>query len=187
MEKTTPRRTFLSKTFMASAVLALASSTSVVNAFSSNNSPFKGYNPFAEYKTDLRTSLVGKHVQVKGQIFDATGKHFLPNAKLEVWHLSPNSKKFEHRAILQTDSDGSYQFITDYPEREIGKMPRIYFRVSKDSNSYFTELSFNEQGAFISGKHWEENHQLGDKLLFPTHTNFLNHSTFQFNIVLNNH
>lgn len=184
MKKTTPRRSFLSKTLMASAGLALASSTSVARAFSGNTSPFRGYNPFAEEKTDLRKSLFGQHVEVRGQIFDSSGANVLSNAKIEVWHLSPNSKKFEHRAVLYSDKNGSYRFTTDYPNREIGKIPRIYFRVSRSSKPYFTELSFNDYGAYISGKHWEKNQQLGDQKLFPTQLSFLNTSQIKFNISL---
>ena len=187
MGKTTPRRSFLSKTLMASAGLALASSTSVVRAFSGNHSPFKGYRPFAEKTTDLRKSLFGQHVEVTGQIFDAEGVKVLPNAKIEVWHLTPNSEKFEHRAVLYSDENGSYRFITDFPNREIGKYYKVYFKVSNSKTSNFTELSFNNFGAFISDKHWEKNHQLGEQLLFPTHTTFLNQSIIQFNIALTNY
>jgi protocatechuate 3,4-dioxygenase beta subunit len=155
-------------------------SSNVVNAFT-DESPFHGYNPYSEEKTDLRTTVFGKHLSVKGVIYDELGINSLPNAKIEVWHLSPHSNKYRHRGTFKTDSFGNYEFITDYPNKEKGKCARIYFKVSKSETSYFTELSLNDYGAYISGKHWEENNQLGEKL-FPKKESFLNRSTVTFNI-----
>ena len=186
MEKITPRRLFLSKSLMATAVVASLSSTSVLRAFTHSESPFKGYNPFVEEKSDLRKNgLLSKSVTVKGRIYDSSGTLPLSNVTLEVWHLSPNSDKFRHRAKLRTNEWGEYAFITDYPNRETGRIPRIYFKVLKEQHSYFTELSFNDYGAYISGEHWEQNNQLGDQL-FPEKETFLDHSDITFNISLNN-
>lgn len=186
MKKTTPRRSFLGKTLMATAGLACVSSTSVLNAFTGEESPFSGYNPYAERKKDLRVNTFGKHVSVSGKIYDSKGKTPLGHTMVEVWHLSPGSAKFRHRAKLMTNEYGDYEFITDFPNREMGKHHKIYFKISKVNETYFTELSFNNFNAFISDKHWENNNQLGDKLLFPTHTTFLNRSSIKFNISLTN-
>jgi len=181
MEKITPRRSFLGKSLMATAGLVFISSSATLKAFTGNDSPYMGYNPFSEEKTDLRTTIFGKHLSVKGTIYDKTGSIPLPKAKVEVWHLSPNSTKFRHRAKLQTNSAGEYNFVTDFPNREDGKMPRIFFKISTDDQSYFTELLITNSDAHITGKHWEENRQLKDKL-FPKKETFLNHSTITFNI-----
>ncbi len=184
MKKTTPRRSFLGKTMLAAAGLACVSTTTTLRAFTVKEAPFKGYNPYAERKTDLRVNSFGKHVAITGKIYDSKGETPLAKTMVEVWHLSPGSTKFRHRAKLFTNEHGAYEFITDLPNREIGKRHKIYFKVSKASKTYFTELSFNKFGAHISDKHWEHNNQLGDKLLFPSHTTFLNRSTIQFNIAL---
>ncbi len=186
MKKTTPRRSFLGKTLMATAGLACVSSTSILTAFTGEESPFSGYNPYADRKKDLRVNTFGKHIAVSGKIYDRKGERPLSNTMVEVWHLSPGSTKFRHRAKLLTDEYGKYKFITDLPNREIGKHHKIYFKVSKASETYFTELSFNNSGAYISDKHWENNNQLGDQLLFPTYSTFLNQSSIEFNIALTN-
>lgn len=186
MKKTTPRRSFLGKTLMATAGLACISSTSSLQAFTGNQNPYKGYNPYAQRKTDLRVNALGKHVAISGKIYDSKGETPLANITVEVWHLSPGSEKFRHRAKLMTNAHGDYEFITDLPNREIGKYHKIYFKVSKASKTYFTELSFNRFGAHISDKHWENNNQLEDKLLFPTYATFLNRSSIQFNISFTN-
>ena len=188
MEKTTPRRAFLGKTLMATAGLACLSSSSALNAFTGNESPYDGYNPFAVVKNDLRTFPTlpfGEHFEVSGKIYDASGTSPLKNCTVEVWHLSPNSKKYKHRAKFHTNELGEYQFITDKPNRHLGKNYKIYFKVSKHNSSYFTALSFNNTQAFISGKHWEKNNQLGDELLFPKKNTSLNKTTIEFNIALN--
>ncbi len=185
MKKTTSRRTFLGNSLMATAGLAYLSSATSLKAFSGDDSPFKGYNPFADAKTDLREYPFGEHLEVFGKIYDASGEKPLPNAKVEVWHLSPNSEKFRHRAKLTTNENGEYHFVTDKPNRELGKHYKVFFRVSQDGETYFTELSFNNTQAFISSKHWEKNNQLGEDRLFPTKTSFLNHSKIQFNIAIN--
>ncbi|REE80355.1 hypothetical protein BX611_1997 [Lutibacter oceani] len=176
------RRLFLRNTAIATTGVALLSSTTFANTLTSNNCPFDGYNPYAEEKTDLRTSsLFGKHLHVKGEIFDTTGTHKLSNATVEVWHLSPNSTKYKHRAKLKTNTFGEYHFITDFPNKEIGKGSRIYFKVSYKSATYFTELLVNDFGAYITSKHWEENNQLNSKL-FPIKNSNINNSVITFNI-----
>lgn len=182
MKNIPSRRLFLRKSAIATTGVVLLSSSSIANTLSNNNSPFDGYNPYSEEKTDLRTSsLFGKHVTVKGKIYDKTGNSPVSNAKLEVWHLSPNSTKYKHQAKFKTNNFGEYSFISDFPNREPGKMSRIFFKVSYNTSSYFTELLVNDFGAHITHKHWEENNQLGAKL-FPIKTGTLNFLKIQFNI-----
>ena len=190
MEKITPRRAFLGKALMATAGIASISSTSTLRAFTGNESPFEGYNPFVVVKNDLRTfpsSPFGEYFEVNGKIYNAEGTRPLSNCSIEVWHLSPNSSKYRHRAKFYSNELGEYRFITDRPNRKLGKNYKIYFKVTKGDTSYFTELSFNNTQAFISGKHWEKNHQLGDELLFPKKATASNKTTIAFNISLNTH
>lgn len=184
MGKTTSRRSFLGKSAMATTGIALFATTAAAHAFTAKESPFEGYNPFAPVKSDLRKNIFGKHVAVSGTIYNESGTTPLHDASVEVWHLSPDSKKFRHRAKLFTDANGNYQFITDMPEREMGKNYKIFFKISNKGQSYFTELSFNNSGAYISGKHWEKNHQLGEERLFPKQEKFLNQTDIAFNIAL---
>ncbi len=184
MKKSQSRRAFLCKTAIVSSGALLLSSTSVARAFSEVSCPYEGYNPFAEEKTDLRVTLLGKHVTVSGKIYDREGKKPLSSASIEVWHLSPGSTKYRHRAKIRTNEFGEYSFITDYPNKEPGKSHKIYFKVSAGATPYFTELSMNEVGVYITSKHWEENNQLENKL-FPKRESFLGHSKITFNISLN--
>ncbi|WP_157961059.1 hypothetical protein [Lutibacter citreus] len=182
MNHNSSRRLFLRNTAMVTTGIALFSSTSAINAFTKEACPFEGYNPYAEETSDLRTSSIyGKHLSVEGIIFDKTGTFPLSNTSVEVWHLSPNSNKYKHQAILKTNNKGEYNFVTDFPNKETGKMSRIYFKVSNNSKTYFTELLVNDFGAHITGKHWEENYQLKEKL-FPLKEGASNFSTVQFNI-----
>lgn len=179
------RRLFIRKSVLATTGLALLSTNTFANTIINTDAPFQGYNPYAEEKNDLRVSkLIGKHLTIKGKIFDETGTFTLPNTNIEVWHLSPNSKSFKHKAKLKTDASGAYSFITDFPNNEKGKPPRIYFKVSNKYKSYFTELIITDFDAHISAKHWEENNQLGDDKLFPIKEGKLNASTITFNISL---
>jgi len=158
MKNNTSRRLFLRNNAIATTGMALLSSTFALHALTREESPFKGYKPYAKEKSDLRGStLLGKHLTVKGKIFDKSGTLSVTNAKLEVWHLSPHSAKYNHRAKLKTNSSGEYQFMTDFPNREFGTSAKIFFKVSNNETSYFTELSLNNYGAYITGKHWEEN------------------------------
>jgi protocatechuate 3,4-dioxygenase beta subunit len=182
MKESTTRRLFLQKTAMATTGLALVSSN-VVSAFSSE-SPFEGYNPFSEEKTDLRTSLFEKHVRVKGVLYDKTGATPVSNATIEVWHLSPNSTKYRHRGKLKTNDAGEYNFITDFPNKVATATARIYFKINYRGQSYFTELAVGDKIANITSKHWEENQHLRDKL-YPTSEQFLTTTTINFNLSIN--
>ena len=182
MKKTTPRRLFLKRTVMASTGVALLSSTTALRAFTSEKSPFQGYNPYAEFKTDLRKELFPERtVTIKGTIFDAQGELPLSDAVVEIWHLSPGSTKYRHRGKMITDASGGYEFITDFPNNEANKFPLIYFKVSKGEAQSFSELILAPVGPSISSKHWEEHQQLGKKLL-PKDTQFLDHQTITFNL-----
>jgi len=179
MKESTSRRLFLQKSAMATTGLALLSS-GVANAFTSEI-PYHGYNPYSEEKTDLRTTIFEKHVRVKGTVYDKTGTTPLPNATVEVWHLSPDSSKYRHRTKLRTDHLGRYNFITDFPNRETAQVSRIFFKLSHEGDSLFTELAVDQTGACVTSKHWEENQHLGEKLQ-PTSESFLQTTTINFNL-----
>ncbi len=181
MKNSTSRRLFMRNSAFAITGLAVLTPT-ISSAFTASENPYMGYNPYAEAKNDLRAGIFNfSSVTIKGTIYERDGVTPLKNASLEVWHLSPNSSKYRHRAKLQTNEKGDYEFITDFPNREKGKSPRIYFKVSNSEGSNFTELILNNSGAYITGEHWKKNKQLGDKL-FPKKEDFLNQSTVHFNI-----
>ncbi|MDP2687835.1 MAG: hypothetical protein Q8O62_11470 [Aequorivita sp.] len=181
MKNTTSRRLFMRNSAFAITGLAVLTPT-LTSAFTTVESPYLGYNPYAETKTDLRTGVFNfNSVTVKGTIFKDDGITPISNAVIEVWHLSPNSVKYRHRAKIITDEQGNYEFITDFPNREKGKNARIYFKVSDSEKINFTELILNTSGVHITGEHWEKNQKLGDKL-FPKKAGFSDQTRIQFNI-----
>ncbi len=181
MKNSTSRRLFMRNSAFAITGLAVLTPT-LTNAFNFSENPYLGYNPYAEDKNDLRTGIFSDNsVAVKGIIYENDGATPIMNAVVEVWHLSPNSSKYRHRAKLQTDEQGEYKFITDFPNREEGKNARIYFKISNFEKTNFTELILNNAGAHITCEHWKKNQQLGEKL-FPKKENFLGYSSIQFNI-----
>lgn len=187
METIISGRSLLDKTQIPADGLASRSSTNFLRALKTLEIPYEGYNPFAVEKNDLRTFPsypFGQHLEVSGKVFDADGKVPLADCVMEIWHLSPNSTKYTHKAKLRTNEFGEYYFITDQPKRELGKNYKIYFKVTKGSDSYFSELSFNNTQAFISGKHSEKNKELGNDLLAPKKRNFINKTALVFNLKL---
>lgn len=135
-------------------------------------------------KSDLRTRFLGKSVEVKGKIFEKDTGLPIRQATVEIWHLAPGSNA-RYKGRMQTNVKGEYRLLTDFPSREKGKHYKIQFKVSKNKKQYKTELSFNDFGAHISAQHWEENNQLEESLLFPTHQTFFNRSTITFNFLFN--
>ncbi len=181
MKKTSSRRLFLRNSAIATTGITLLSSSGL-NAFTETQNPYKGYNPYAENSNDFRTStLFGDHITVKGKIYNQSGTVPISDVKVEVWHLSPDSSKYRHRGKLTTNNEGEYQFITDFPNKEYGKSAKIFYKISTKNKTYFTDLSLTKNEVFVTSKHWEENHQLGDKL-FPEKVEFLDQTTITFNI-----
>src|SRR5690606_6205413 len=181
MKNTTSRRLFMRNSAFAITGLAVLTPT-ITSAFNAHESRFLGYNPYAETKTDLRTGIFNTNsVTIKGTIYENDGSTPVNNATVEVWHLSPNSSKYRHRAKIIADKQGNYEFITDFPNKEEGKNARIYFKVSNSEKSIFTELLLNNSGAQITCEHWKKNQQLGDKL-FPEKSELMNQLHIQFNI-----
>ena len=120
------RRSFLENLTLASVGISILSSNSVVNALTREESPFQGYNPYFEEKTDLRTSAFSSEpLIVKGKIYDSSGDLPLPNVLIDAVHLSPHSSKYGNAGKFRTNNQGEYSFITDFPNRKRGKMPRI--------------------------------------------------------------
>lgn len=182
MKNTTSRRYFIRNSAMAIAGFAVLSPPGFAHALTDHESPYLGYNPYAESISDLRSGFFNSNsVTVKGVVFDKNSTSPLSNAQVEVWHLSPNASKYRHRGKLVTNGSGEYEFITDFPDREPGKCARIYFKISTSEASYFTELALSTHGPHITSKHWEENQGLGNKL-FPKKEILLNNQTIQFNI-----
>jgi hypothetical protein len=184
MENSYPRRNFLKNVAMVTSGVAFLSSSTIARAFSNQDCPFDGYNPYAKEKTDMRVStLFGNHVKIEGQLYDKSSLHRLTNATVEVWHLSPNSQKYRHQAKLVANQDGEFCVLTDLPNKEKGKLPKILFKVSTSEKVYFTELSIATNNAYINHKHYEDNLILGDKLFPKLHINN-NISTIKFNIAI---
>jgi len=181
--QTSSRRSFLIKTAVVTTGLALVSSTQAFAKILDNESPYKGYNPFSENKTDLRKNFFSKSILVKGIVYDEFGVSKISNAKIEVWHLSPNSEKFKHRGHFFTNENGEYKFITDFPNRYEGEKTKIYFKISSNEKATFTDLIFDSNFAYISYKHWESNNILKERLFPKLKTSGLQ-TTIQFNITL---
>ncbi len=180
MENSTSRRHFMRNSAIALTGLTVLT-PALTSAFTSEN-PYAGYNPYADETCDLRTGLFNSNtIAVKGTVYKKDGITPLKNALVEVWHLSPNSSKYRHRGKFQTDNQGNYEFKTDYPNKEEGRCARIYFKLSNSENTQYTELILTSTGGHITSKHWEHNRRLGEKL-FPQQANFLNNTTFQFNL-----
>ncbi|MDA7559189.1 hypothetical protein N8768_08550 [Flavobacteriaceae bacterium] len=183
MTKQSSRRLFLRNTAIVAAGISLVSKTPL-HALTHQKSPFLGYNPYIPESNDLRKlPFMEKSLRVQGNLYDTIGENTVNDATIEVWHLSPNSSKYRHHGKIITNNDGAYSFITDFPNRDYGKMARIYFKITHTSKTYFTELLINDFGAHITGKHWEENYQLGEKLL-PLKKGTINSSSITFNITI---
>jgi len=175
------RRVFLGKTTVVLAGAAFLSSQISLGNILNDQVPFEGYNPFAEEKNDLRTELFSTNsIKVTGSVYTRDGLQTIPNAKIEVWHLSPGSKKYRHRGKLTTDSEGKYTFHTDFPNRGEGKKPRIFFKTTANNNTSYSELIFDSNHAYINSEHWENNKILKNKL-FPKYKKTVLGTNIQFN------
>ena len=180
----TSRRSFLGKTSAVVAGIALFSSTKTFAKLLDRTSPFEGYNPFIEEKTDLRTgSSLDKTLKISGQVYTSDGTQTISNARIEVWHLSPGSEKYKHRGYFFSNDEGQYTFHTDFPNRTEGKKPRIFFKSTSGSKIDFTELILDDNHAHISDTHWEKNKVLKRKL-FPTYNKSLFETKIQFNFTI---
>ena len=185
MKNESTRRSFLRKTAIAATGLTLLSSTQLIQAATRVRSPYKGYNPYAPLAKDMRRlSFTDKSVKVSGIICkDSNIQSICTNATVEVWHLSPGSKKYNHCSKLYTDEQGRYSFLTNAPNAEKGKMPRIYFKVSHEGAVQYSELLLNQSGGLITAEHWEKHHKLGEDV-YPKSTVQSDQTNITFNLSL---
>lgn len=181
MENLYARRNFLKKVALAGSGVAFLSSTSILQAFNGNDCPYEGYNPYSEEKTDLRASVFsGNHITITGKVYSKSNLNPVSNAIVEVWHLSPNSKRYRHQAKMKVNQNGEYTFITDFPNRELGRYPKVFFKITDGHKVTFTELSISNNNAYVNQKHYEENIELGNNL-FPTNKTINNQQIITFN------
>ncbi|MEP2936893.1 MAG: hypothetical protein ABJM06_00765 [Gilvibacter sp.] len=178
------RRKFLQKAALVTAgITVFSSSKTAANVFNSA-SPYPHYNPFTSQKTDLRTPLTtAPSVKVNGILLDKVTNLPVANAKVEVWHVSPGSKKVRHRAHFYTDALGNYSFVTDMPNKtELGS-PRIYFRFSSGASIEQTQLVIGAADAYIDQNHWARQNKFNPKVL-PRMTKPLGKRTVSFTNVI---
>lgn len=147
-------------------------------------SPYQGYIPVAPVKEDLRVLTAGAYLEVWGRVLDSSYKEPISHAGIELWHLSPLSGQFKHRAKLTTGTDGVYRFITDLPNRQKGKDYCVYFKVVYDQNSYFTKLSFNNAGLWLSARYIKKQLSFTNPDSFPFSKRAGDRAIFQFDICL---
>ena len=87
--------------------ITLLSSSKIAASILPSNGELEGYNPYAEETTDLREfTWFGEHLKVNGKVLGKDGITGVSDAIIEVWHLSPDGKKYRHRAKLRSGSSG---------------------------------------------------------------------------------
>jgi len=176
------RRRFLGKLPLAVIGTTLLSSQLSYAFVTKDDSPFEGYDSNTKDNNDLRSAISsGTTLKVFGTVYGTDGLQVLPNARIEVWHLSPGSNKYDHKGAFSSNANGEYSFRTDMPNRKEGKMPRIFFKISNEGRVVFTELLLNSHDAFITHKHWENNRAL-NKRLFPVYKKKTWETEIQFNV-----
>lgn len=154
-------------------------SANTLSAFT-NECPYEGYNPYTEFSSDIRKQFFGNELEVKGILYDKD-QNPVPDAVIEVWHLSAQSGKYRHRTKIRTNRYGEYRIQTDFPGRAEAQSARVYFKIGHDNKTRYTELAVDQTGANITSSHWEENQHLKDKLL-PEANTFLNTLRITFNL-----
>jgi hypothetical protein len=175
MKKQSTRRFFLRNTLMAAIGCSVLPSLAI-----EANTKEELISPASNSNLQLE-GLTGKEIIVKGKIYNKTGLVTRSDASLEVWYLSPETKKYKYCKNIVLNDGGEFELATDFPAKELGKLPRLHFKVATKEKSYKTELLVNDFGAYISDKHWELNKQLGDNI-FPVKTDFDSYSELQFNL-----
>ena len=159
------------------------SSYKTLLAREAEESPFNGFIPLSPIKSDLRKSSGEDQLLIQGRILDKSGSWPVGNAGIEIWHLTPGTIDFKHRAKLVSDSSGVFQLITDLPARQKGHNFKINFKITAGVNSYYTQLSFNHSMAWLASR---SNRQFNNQVkLSNLQPGMGDHSIFDLEIRLN--
>ena len=178
------RRLFISKLSYALIGTTILSSQLSYAFITNTDAPFEGYEPCLDDTTDLRSfNSPDKTLNIIGTVYGKDGLSLKPNARIEVWHLSPGSSEYDHRGAFNSSANGAYAFRTELPNRMKGKMPRIFFKISHEGSVVYTELILNTHKAYISHEHWE-NHKSLKERLFPIDKNNGLEREIQFNVTV---
>lgn len=174
------RRSF----FRNASKLAVGITVAPMVLFANENSNALSHDIAPKNQLDLRTHLgIKRHITIQGKVFDKSGMLPKANARIKVLMTDIPKYQLESCSEVITNRDGEYLFTLDFPKKVKGKAPRVNFNVSYEDNDYTTELIVGNSDAYITGEHWELNHQLGDNL-FPKKEDFSNYSVVSFNLAI---
>lgn len=173
MTSSKSRRNFIGRFTLASVGTILLPTVAICNT-----NLHKQANGICFHEMDISTPVFGtKTMCVKGKVFSKKGTELNANAFVEV--LSPDKRHALGKVKVNTD--GHYRIKVNYPQREKGKLVWLNLKVSSPEDSYETALMVSDFDAYISDKHWERNHHLGEKL-FPRKTDDSSTHEILFNL-----
>lgn len=102
--------------------------------------------PFYKPNAPLRDTT-GTGLTVKGRVLSYPDCRPVPKAMLEYWHTKPDGAYNDaYRAILFSDKNGGYKFITDFPGIYPGRPPHIHLKIKAAGfRPLTTQLYFKKQ------------------------------------------
>lgn len=102
--------------------------------------------PFYKPNAPLRNKT-GIGLIVKGRVLAYPDCRPIPKAVIEYWHANPDGVYDDaHRAILLSDKDGGYMFVTNFPGIYPGRPPHIHLKIKAAGfRPLTTQLYFKKQ------------------------------------------
>lgn len=102
------------------------------------------YKPNAPFR-----DKTGSGLTVKGRVLSYPDCKPIPKAVIEYWHTNPAGVYDDsHRAILFSDKDGGYKFVTVFPGLYPGRPAHIHLKIKASGfRSLTTQLYFKKKAS----------------------------------------
>lgn len=153
------------------------------------------YRPDAPIRNDLTNEgLVGTRIKLKGKVYKSDCVTPLENAMVEIWHCNTDgeydndSKDYNQRARLLTNSKGEYSFLTIIPGKYLnGNLYRpahIHYRVTEKSSKELISQVYFKGDPHIEKDPWASKEKAELRILEIIPEDVKGNLTLNFDIFL---
>lgn len=134
------------------------------------------YRGNAPTRTDLNiNNQTGQELKIKGTVYGVDCNTPLNNAKIEIWHASDSGKydalsnDFEFRGIVNTDSNGKYEFSTIVPGRYANggtfRPSHIHFKITASGHKELVTQLYFQGDPFIEADPWASDKEADERII----------------------
>lgn len=131
-------------------------------------------------------SQTGSELMISGTVYGIDCQTPLNNAKIEIWHADHSGEydnstsDFDFRGIVNSDSNGKYEFSTIIPGRYLNgstyRPGHIHFKITESGHKELVTQLYFQGDPYISSDPWASDEDAKERVILLTEDNSGNKS-----------